>query len=29
MRKDAKSAPSLDEIQEIVKQVRAERYAKK
>jgi hypothetical protein len=29
MRQNATSAPSLDEIQEIVKEVRAERYAKK
>lgn len=29
MRKNATSAPSIDEIEQIVKEVRAERYAKK
>jgi hypothetical protein len=29
MRKNAKSAPSLEEITKIVEEVRAERYAKK
>jgi len=29
MRKDAKSVPNYDEIEKIVKEVRAERYAEK